>query len=66
LRERLGEAGYATVAARFSIDAQVRRIEALYAEELVRAGVAAPSSPTPLSRRSDAPVERASLELPPL
>jgi glycosyltransferase involved in cell wall biosynthesis len=66
LRERLGEAGYATVAARFSIDAQVRRIEALYAEELVRAGVAAPTASTSLSHRSDAPVERASLELPPL
>jgi glycosyltransferase involved in cell wall biosynthesis len=66
LLERIGEAGYATVAARFSIDAQVRRIEALYAEELVRAGVPAPSSPTPLSHRTDAPVERASLELPPL
>ncbi|MEP7082326.1 MAG: glycosyltransferase family 4 protein, partial [Chloroflexota bacterium] len=34
LRRRLGEAGYRTVAERFSIDAQVRRIEALYDEEL--------------------------------
>ncbi len=63
LRDRLGEAGYATVVGRFSIDAQVRRIEALYAEELVRAGVVAPSVPTP---RAGAPVGRASLEVPPL
>jgi glycosyltransferase involved in cell wall biosynthesis len=38
-RARMGEAGYRTVAERFSIDAQVRRIEAVYDEELARAGV---------------------------
>ncbi|MGH2456417.1 MAG: glycosyltransferase, partial [Candidatus Limnocylindria bacterium] len=39
LRRRMGEAGHATVVERFSIDAQVRRIQALYDEELDRAGV---------------------------
>ncbi len=39
LRERIGGAGYRTVAERFSIDAQVRRIQAVYDEELARAGV---------------------------
>jgi glycosyltransferase involved in cell wall biosynthesis len=39
LRRRIGEAGYRTVAERYSIDAQVRRIEAVYDEELARAGV---------------------------
>jgi hypothetical protein len=62
LARRLGEAGYRTVAERFSIDAQVRRIEAVYAEELVRAGVlAAPTGPEAVL----AP-ERAALEVPPL
>ena len=37
----IGEAGYRTVAERFSIDAQVKRIEAVYDEELARAGVLA-------------------------
>jgi glycosyltransferase involved in cell wall biosynthesis len=44
LRTRMGEAGYRTVAERFSIDAQVRRIEAVYDEELARAGVLLPDS----------------------
>ena len=39
LRHRLGEAGRRTVADRFSIDAQVRAIQAVYDEELARAGV---------------------------
>ena len=39
LRDRLGEAGRRTVVDRFSIDAQVRAIEAVYDEELARAGV---------------------------
>ena len=39
LRDRIGAAGYRTVVERFSIDAQVRRIEAVYDEELARAGV---------------------------
>jgi glycosyltransferase involved in cell wall biosynthesis len=61
LRERLGEAGRETVARRFSIDAQVHRIEAVYGEELVRAGVVAPQ--VTLDRP---PSDRAALELPPL
>jgi glycosyltransferase involved in cell wall biosynthesis len=62
LRERLGEAGYRTVADRFSIDAQVRRIEAVYDEELARAGVLLDG------RASEAPPDRdrGALELPPL
>ena len=45
LRERVGEAGYATVRERFSIEAQVRRIEDLYAEELQRAGIVGSARP---------------------
>jgi glycosyltransferase involved in cell wall biosynthesis len=65
LRRRLGEAGYRTVAERFSIDAQVRRVEALYDEELARAGVVnatTPQEPTAV----DPPRGRAALEVPPL
>jgi glycosyltransferase involved in cell wall biosynthesis len=68
LRRRLGEAGYATVAERFSIEAQVRRIEALYDEELARAGAltalggASELPPTNGSR----PRDRSALEVPPL
>jgi glycosyltransferase involved in cell wall biosynthesis len=68
LREAMGEAGYATVRDRFSIDAHVRRIEAVYDEELRRAGVigalrsSAPRTPGPASGR---PRGRASLEVPP-
>jgi glycosyltransferase involved in cell wall biosynthesis len=60
LRERIGEAGYRTVADRFSIDAQVKRIELLYDEELARAGVL-------LGPRisSGGPVDRGALEMPP-
>jgi glycosyltransferase involved in cell wall biosynthesis len=69
LAGRLGEAGYRTVAARFSIDAQVRRIEALYAEELVRAGVTPASGSVgpvaPPAPPAGAP-ERAALEVPPV
>jgi glycosyltransferase involved in cell wall biosynthesis len=61
LARRLGEAGYRTVADRFSIDAQVRRIETVYAEELVRAGVVPAGTDAP-----PAPLERAALEVPPL
>ena len=66
LRRRLGEAGRATVEARFSLDAMVRRIEAVYDEELVRAGA------PPLRRGSNEaapitpPTGRATLEVPPL
>jgi hypothetical protein len=70
LRRRLGEAGYATVRDRFSIDAAVRRVEAVYDEELRRAGVparrpAAPSAPAPAGR-SRRPRGRAALEVPPV
>jgi glycosyltransferase involved in cell wall biosynthesis len=68
LRERLGEAGYRAVAERFSIDAQVRRIEAVYDEELQRAGVLAPLRGAPHSQTAAEPVPpgRATLEVPPL
>ena len=68
LRERLGEAGYRTVAERFSIDAQVKRIEAVYDEELARAGVllTRKSATRVRTRRSVAPrAERGALEVPP-
>jgi glycosyltransferase involved in cell wall biosynthesis len=68
LRERLGKAGYATVAERFSIDAQVRRIEAIYDEELQRAGALAAltaAAARPASNGSR-PRERSALEVPPL
>jgi glycosyltransferase involved in cell wall biosynthesis len=65
-RERLGEAGFRTVAERFSIDAQVKRIETVYDEELTRAGVLAgarhrepEAAPRPLA-------ERGALEVPPV
>ncbi len=61
LRKRIGDAGYATVRDRFSIDAQVRRIEVVYGEELARAGVLLGSGPT-----SPGPRERGALELPPI
>jgi glycosyltransferase involved in cell wall biosynthesis len=65
LRERIGDAGYRTVAERFSIDAQVRRIEVVYDEELVRAGVfAAIRRPEPVAVAS--PSQRGALELPPI
>jgi glycosyltransferase involved in cell wall biosynthesis len=68
LRERLGDAGYATVAERFSIDAQVRRIEEIYDEELQRAGAlaarqAAAARP---SSNGSRPRDRSALEVPPL
>ena len=64
-RERIGEAGYRTVAERFSIDAQVKRIEVVYDEELARAGVSgALRRPEPVgaARR---PAQRGALEFPP-
>ena len=66
LRERLGEAGYRTVAERFSIDAQVRRIESVYDEELARAGVLARSHALRPARGTRRPSERGALEVPPL
>jgi len=64
LRARLGEAGYRTVADRFSIDAQVRRTESVYDEELTRAGV--PVGPGGLSAADHRPPGRAALEVPPV
>jgi glycosyltransferase involved in cell wall biosynthesis len=64
LRQRLGEAGRATVEARFSLDAMVRRIEELYDEELVRAG-ALPPERAPARSDPAQPLGRASLEIPP-
>jgi glycosyltransferase involved in cell wall biosynthesis len=68
LRERLGEAGYRAVVERFSIDAQVRRTEDLYDEELERSGALAPLKPGRgvTERRSSRPTDRAALEVPPL
>jgi glycosyltransferase involved in cell wall biosynthesis len=63
LRSRLGEAGYRTVADRFSIDAQVHRIEAVYDEELARAGVLLGGV---VSSRSAPEAERGALEVPPV
>jgi glycosyltransferase involved in cell wall biosynthesis len=69
LRERIGEAGYRTVADRFSIDAQVRRIQAVYEEELARAGVL-PGRPVRAAAGASAAArperERGALEVPPL
>jgi glycosyltransferase involved in cell wall biosynthesis len=62
LRRRIGDAGYRTVAERFSIDAQVRRIESVYDEELARAGVLLGSS---VGARVPAP-DRGALEVPPV
>ena len=73
LRQRMGEAGHAIVAERFSIDAQVRRIEALYDEELQRAGAlaalggrngTAPDAATPSPARPRRPRRHALAVLP--
>jgi glycosyltransferase involved in cell wall biosynthesis len=61
LRARIGEAGYRTVADRFSIDAQVRRTGAVYDEELARAGVLQGGRPI-----APGPAGRGALELPPV
>jgi hypothetical protein len=50
------------VADRFSIDAQVRSIEAVYDEELARAGVLLTGDHGPTPR----PDQRGALELPPI
>jgi len=55
----------ATVEARFSLDAMVRQIEAIYDEELVRAG-ALPPERAPAQSGGAQPLGRASLEIPPL
>jgi len=69
LRGRLGEAGYRTVVERFSIDAQVHRIEELYDEELARAGALAslPGAGSELPPTNGSrPRDRSALEVPPL
>jgi glycosyltransferase involved in cell wall biosynthesis len=65
LRSRMGEAGRATVEARFSLDAMVRQIEAIYDEDLVRAG-ALPPERSPARSGGAQPTGRAALEVPPL
>ena len=65
LRGRMGEAGRATVEARFSLDAMVRQIEEIYDEELVRAG-ALPPERAPLPTVGAQPRGRAALEIPPV
>jgi glycosyltransferase involved in cell wall biosynthesis len=65
LRTRMGEAGRATVEARFSLDAMVRQIEEVYDEELVRAG-ALPPERAPARSDPAQPLGRAALEIPPL
>jgi glycosyltransferase involved in cell wall biosynthesis len=66
LRRQLGEAGRATVEARFSLDAMVRRIEAVYDEELVRAGALPPQAVARHVHVGPEPTSRAALEVPPL
>ncbi len=61
LRQRIGEAGFRTVVERFSIDAQVKRIESVYDEEFARAGVLVEDG---LS--APGPRERGALEMPPV
>ena len=65
LRERIGESGFRTVRDRFSIDAQVKRIEVVYDEELARSGVVGGfQRPEPVAATN--PTQRGALELPPL
>jgi glycosyltransferase involved in cell wall biosynthesis len=67
LRARMGDAGYRIVAERFSMEAHVRRIEAIYDEELARAGALATSGSGPAAHPTERrPRERAALEVPPL
>jgi glycosyltransferase involved in cell wall biosynthesis len=67
LRARMGDAGYRIVAERFSMEAHVRRIEAIYDEELARAGALATPGSGPAAHPTERrPRERAALEVPPL
>jgi glycosyltransferase involved in cell wall biosynthesis len=66
LRTRMGEAGRATVEARFSLDAMVRQIEEVYDEELVRAGALPPQAAERHVHATPSPASRAALEVPPL
>jgi len=61
LRARIGAAGYRTVVERYSIDAQVRRTELVYDEELARAGVLLSSA-----EGSPGPSDRGAREVPPV
>jgi glycosyltransferase involved in cell wall biosynthesis len=70
LRERMGHAGYRTVRVRFSLEAMVREVQAVYDEELARAGVLT-SVPSGIERPPEPsltrpPTDRAALEVPPL
>jgi glycosyltransferase involved in cell wall biosynthesis len=70
LRARMGEAGYRIVAERFSMEAHVRQVEALYDEELARVGALASLRNGRSGRRSGSsaprPRGRATLEVPPV
>jgi glycosyltransferase involved in cell wall biosynthesis len=66
LRTRMGEAGRATVEARFSLDAMVRQIEEVYDEELVRAGALPTQAADRHVHATPSPACRAALEVPPL
>jgi glycosyltransferase involved in cell wall biosynthesis len=66
LRARVGEAGRATVEARFSLDAMVRQIEEVYDEELVRAGALPLQGAARHVHDTPSPASRAALEVPPL
>jgi glycosyltransferase involved in cell wall biosynthesis len=66
LRARMGEAGRASVEARFSLDAMVRQIEEVYDEELVRAGALPPQGAARHVHDTPSPASRAALEVPPL
>lgn len=68
LRAAMGERGHRTVVERFSIEAQVRRTEEIYDEELARAGVpvaAEPAQAVPTATE-EPPAGRAALEVPPV
>jgi glycosyltransferase involved in cell wall biosynthesis len=66
LRRSMGDAGRATVAARFSLDAMVRSVEAVYDEELHRAGVISAAGPDDIRASLDIGVRPATLEVPPV
>jgi glycosyltransferase involved in cell wall biosynthesis len=66
LRVRMGEAGRATVEARYSLDAMVHQIEEIYDEELIRAGALPPQGPERHVHATPSPAGRAALEIPPL
>jgi glycosyltransferase involved in cell wall biosynthesis len=66
LLRRLGEAGRRTVEERFSIDAMVHRVEAVYDEELARAGVSGRGEGATSRDDASRPRDRGALEVPPL